>query len=113
MKPLKIEGKYFRIAFGLIFGVFHFQFVINSLYFFPLEGVPDNFSVVTYDAPLFFLWNMLKIQAPGWLYNLFFAICGSVMYIVLGWIIGSMIDSLTSKMIHLPELKKENTESKQ
>ncbi len=113
MQPLKIEGKYFRIAFSLIFGVFHFQFVINSLYFYPLEGVPDNFSVVTYDAPLFFLWKMLKIQAPGWLDNLFFAIGGSVMYIVLGWIIGSVIDGLTNRMIRLPELKKEKIESKQ
>ncbi|MDD5259233.1 MAG: hypothetical protein PHD29_04655 [bacterium] len=94
---LKIRENIFRIAFGLIFSLFHFRFVVESLYFYPLEGLPDNFGVVTYDAPLFFLWDMLKLQAPKWLYNLFFAIGGSVMYIVLGWIIGTMIDTLISR----------------
>jgi hypothetical protein len=113
MKPLKIEENIFRIAFGLICGIFHFQFVIEFLYFYPLEGVPENFGIVTYDAPLFFLWNMLKLQAPKWLYNLFFAVGGSLMYIIFGVILGSMIDGLIGKMIRAQEAKKIKNETKQ
>jgi hypothetical protein len=113
MKPLKIEENIFRIAFGLIFGIFHFQFVIEFLYFYPLEGVPENFGIVTYDAPLFFLWNMLHLQVPKWLYNLFFAVGGSVMYIGFGVILGSVIDGMISKMLRAQESKKAEKEIKQ
>lgn len=108
MKPLKIEENIFRIAFGLIFGIFHFQFVIELLYFYPLEGVPENFGIVKYDAPLFFLWNMLKIQAPSWVHNLFFAVIGSIMYISLGVILGAMVDDLIGKVAGWQTAKKEN-----
>jgi len=107
MKPLKIEENIFRIAFGLIFGIFHSQFVIEFLYFYPLEGVPENFGIVTYDAPLFFLWNMLHLQAPRWLYNLFFAVGGSTMYISFGVVLGSMVDGLIGKLLRAQESKKE------
>lgn len=113
MKPLKIEENIFRIAFGLIFGIFHFQFVIEFLYFYPLEGVPENFGIVTYDAPLFFLWNMLKIQAPSWIYNLFFAIGGSIMYIGFGVIIGSIVDGMIGRLTRAQESKNTKIESKQ
>ncbi|MBI5555669.1 MAG: hypothetical protein HY920_07475 [Elusimicrobia bacterium] len=109
MKPLKIEENVFRIALGLIFGIFHFQFVIEFLYFYPLEGIPDNFGIVTYDAPLFFLWKMFKIQAPSWVYNLFFAVVGSIMYVSFGVILGSIVDGMIGKVAGWQTPKKGNT----
>ena len=92
MKNFKIEQNIFRLAFALILGIFHFQFVVRLLYFNPLDGLPDNFVLISYDSPIYFLWDTLKLHASKGVTNMFFTIAGTLMYVVFGAIVGSVID---------------------
>ena len=102
MKKFKIEDNIFLLVFGLIFGIFHFQFVIRLIYFHPLDGIPENFALISYDAPIFFLWQALKISASSWLTNLSFSILGTLMYVGFGALIGSVVDKIIKDVSKLP-----------
>ena len=90
----KIDENVFLLVFGLIFGIFHFQFVIRLIYFHPLEGIPENFALISYDAPLYFLWQSLKIKAPMALTNMAFSVIGTLMYVGFGALVGSVVDKV-------------------
>jgi hypothetical protein len=107
MKHFKTEENILGLLFGLVFVMVHYFFVVKVMYFPDVKGLPLDFGVNPFDAPLLLVYDLFIKRASASFYRLFFTVFGSLMYLAIGAFIGSLFDRLLKK---LKEEEKEKEE---
>ncbi len=107
MKHFKMEENIIGLLFGLIFAMVHYFFVVKVMYFPPTQGLPLDFGVYPFDAPLIMVYNLCIKRSTVGFYRFFFTIFGTLMYMTIGAFIGSLFDRLLKKIKETEEKEKE------
>lgn len=102
-----MEENIVGLLFGLIFAMIHYFFVVRVIYFPPLQGLPLDFGVYPFDAPLVIVYDLFIKKATVGFYRFFFTFFGTLMYMTTGAFIGSLFDRLLKKIKEAEENKKE------
>ncbi|MDD5259235.1 MAG: hypothetical protein PHD29_04665 [bacterium] len=107
MKQFKMEENIIGLLFALIFALIHYFFVVRAMYFPPVKGLPLDFGVYPFDAPLILVYNLFIKKASLSFYRGFFTLFGTLMYLAIGAFIGSLFDRLLKKIKEEEEKEKE------
>lgn len=107
MKHFKLEENIVGLLFGLVFAMVHYFFVVKVMYFPPIQGLPLDFGVYPFDAPLVKVYDLFVKKSTMGFYRLFFAIFGTLMYVTIGAFIGSLFDRILKKIKEAEEKEKE------
>jgi len=113
MKHFKIEENIVGLLFGLVFAMLHYFFVVKVMYFPPLHGLPLNFGVYPFDAPLAVVYNLCIKKSTVGFYRAFFTIFGTLMYMTIGAFIGSLFDRILKKINEAEENEEEEKEKEE
>ncbi len=107
MKHFKIEDNIVGLIFGLVFAMVHYFFVVKVMYSPPMPGLPLDFGVYPFDAPLILVYNLFIKKSTVGFYRFFFTFFGTLMYMTMGTFIGSLFDRVLKKIKAAEENEKE------
>ncbi|MDD5492198.1 MAG: hypothetical protein PHV60_05910 [bacterium] len=107
MKHFKMEENVVGLLFGLVFAIVHYFFVVRMMYFPPVKGLPQDFGVYPFDAPLILVYNLFIKESSLSFYRGFFTLFGTLMYLAIGAFIGSLFDRILGKIRKEEEKEKE------
>lgn len=107
MKHFKMENNIVGLLFCLVFSLVHYFFVVKVMYFPPMPGLPLDFGVYPFDAPLILVYNLFIKKSTDSFYRFFFTIFGTLMYMTIGAFIGSLFDRILKKIKEAEEKEEE------
>lgn len=107
MKHFKMEENIIGLLFCLIFALVHYFFVVKVMYFPPIQGLPLDFGVYPFDAPLVMVYDLFIKKSTLGFYRGFFTIFGTLMYMSIGAFIGSLFDRVLMKIKEAEKKEKE------
>ncbi len=107
MKRFKLEENILGLLFSLMGTLFHYFFVVQYIYFPPLKNLPADFGIYPFDVPLVFVYDLFIKKASMGFYKAYFAIFGTLIYMVIGAFFGSFFDRVLKKIRETEEKEKE------